>query len=489
MLRLSLFASRQFTAINATTVLFYGGLSAAGYLLVIQLQLQLGYSAVQAGAVLIPQAALFLVISPLSGGLVARVGPRRLMVAGILTVAAAFLWLSGAHAGASYALAILPAAILWGVGVGLAVTPLTAAVLAAVDDRDLGEASAINDAASRLGAVVAIAVVPALIGVGGGATLGARAGGRLPAGHDRDRRDVRRGRGHRRVVRVRRPHRRAAAGGAGAVPRLRAARLPHALSNRGIVTTAAVAGTTQRAPRLPGQTVVIIGGSAGIGLETARQARAEGAEVVLTGRDPERLRHAGLEVGARSSAAFDAADPAALERFFRALDDPVDHVMVSAGGMYYAPVASMDFAQARRALDEHLWLTLQVAREAPARVRPGGTLLFMTGTVARHAGAGLAIASAVAGALPAVTADLALELAPIRVNLIAAGFVDTPLSAALLGDQLDARRDELRATLPIGRVVGPADVAALAIHLMTNTALTGATYDIDGGQQLISSAT
>ena len=182
MLRLSLFASRQFTAINATTVLFYGGLSAAGYLLVIQLQLQLGYSAVQAGAVLIPQAALFLVISPLSGGLVARVGPRRLMVAGILTVAAAFLWLSGAHAGASYALAILPAAILWGVGVGLAVTPLTAAVLAAVDDRDLGEASAINDAASRLGAVVAIAVVPALIGVGGGATLGhALADGYQPA--------------------------------------------------------------------------------------------------------------------------------------------------------------------------------------------------------------------------------------------------------------------------------------------------------------------
>ena len=91
--------------------------------------------------------------------------------------------------------------------------------------------------------------------------------------------------------------------------------------------------------------------------------------------------------------------------------------MMSAGGMYYAaPVASMDFPQARRALDEHLWLTLQVAREAPARVRPGGSLLFMTGTVARHAGAGLAIASAVAGALPAVTADLALELAPIRVN-------------------------------------------------------------------------
>ena len=86
---------------------------------------------------------------------------------------------------------------------------------------------------------------------------------------------------------------------------------------------------------------------------------------------------------------------------------------------------------------------------------------------------------------PALIAHLAREAAPIRVNLIAAGFVDTPLSAELLGDDLDARRDQLRATLPIRRVVGPEDVAALAVHLMTNTALTGATYDIDGGQQLV----
>jgi NAD(P)-dependent dehydrogenase (short-subunit alcohol dehydrogenase family) len=84
-----------------------------------------------------------------------------------------------------------------------------------------------------------------------------------------------------------------------------------------------------------------------------------------------------------------------------------------------------------------------------------------------------------------MTRSLAVEIAPIRVNLIAAGFVDTPLSAALLGDQLDARREELRATLPVRRVIGPADIAALAVHLMANTAITGATFDIDGGQQLI----
>jgi NAD(P)-dependent dehydrogenase (short-subunit alcohol dehydrogenase family) len=93
--------------------------------------------------------------------------------------------------------------------------------------------------------------------------------------------------------------------------------------------------------------------------------------------------------------------------------------------------------------------------------------------------------SALTAGLPALVANLALELGPVRVNLIAAGFVDTPLSAALLGDQLDERRSQLRATLPIGRVVGAQDVAALAVHLMANTALTGATYDIDGGQQLV----
>jgi NAD(P)-dependent dehydrogenase (short-subunit alcohol dehydrogenase family) len=89
-------------------------------------------------------------------------------------------------------------------------------------------------------------------------------------------------------------------------------------------------------------------------------------------------------------------------------------------------------------------------------------------------------------AFPTLIASLALALAPIRVNLIAAGFVDTPLSASLLGGELDKQRDELRAILPIRRVVGPADVAALAVHIMSNTALTGATYDIDGGQQLVS---
>jgi NAD(P)-dependent dehydrogenase (short-subunit alcohol dehydrogenase family) len=241
----------------------------------------------------------------------------------------------------------------------------------------------------------------------------------------------------------------------------------------------------QREPELLGQTVVVIGGSAGIGLETARRAHVEGAKVIVTGRNPENLQRAASELGGLSTAAFDATDPASLERFFGNLPATIDHVMVTAGRPHYGRLLDMDFEEARRALDGHLLLMLQVARNAAHRVRPGGTLLFMGGTGGRRPGIGLGIVPTVTAALPALTASLALELAPVRVNLIAAGFVDTPLSASLLGDELENRRNQLRATLPIRRVVGPEDVAALAVHIMTNTALTGATYDIDGGQQLV----
>ena len=250
------------------------------------------------------------------------------------------------------------------------------------------------------------------------------------------------------------------------------------------MTTTPAVFAIKRELELHRQIVVVVGGSSGIGLETARRARAEGADVILTGRDPERLQLAAAELGALRTAAFDATDPAALDRFFQGLPEQIDHVMVTGPGPYYAPLADLDYERAHRAFDSHQWLAIAVAQHAPGRVRPGGTLLFMGGTGGRRPGIGLALISAGSAAMHALIANLALEVAPVRVNLIAPGFVDTPLSASLLGEDLDKRRDQLRATLPIGRVVGPADVATLAVHLMTNTAVTGATYDIDGGQQL-----
>jgi NAD(P)-dependent dehydrogenase (short-subunit alcohol dehydrogenase family) len=236
-------------------------------------------------------------------------------------------------------------------------------------------------------------------------------------------------------------------------------------------------------PEFAGQTILVIGGTKGIGLETARLARQEGARVIITARDPERLHAIGLELEA-SIAAFDATDLARLGQFFDELPSPIDHVLVTGPGPYYAPLAELDFEEAHRSYQAHLLLPVQVARKAVGRVRPGGTLLFMSGTGGRRPAAGALITAHTAG-VPALARNLALELAPIRVNVIAPGFVDTPLSAFYLGDQLDEHREQLRRTLPIRRVVEAKDIAALAIHLMTNTAITGATIDIDGGQQLL----
>jgi NAD(P)-dependent dehydrogenase (short-subunit alcohol dehydrogenase family) len=206
--------------------------------------------------------------------------------------------------------------------------------------------------------------------------------------------------------------------------------------------------------------------------------------VILTGRNPDRLKTVAAELGAVSSATFDADDSAALEVFFADLEGPIDHVMVTAGGPYYAPLAEMDFDEARPrtpgASDGD-------GRRRPAR--PG------QGPPRRHA----AVHGRHRGAPPErgcgdQLGDQRRPPGPRREpgardpgwgQPDRAGFVDTPLSASLLGDQLEARRDELRATLPIGRVIGPADIAALAVHIMSNTALTGETYDIDGGQQLL----
>jgi NAD(P)-dependent dehydrogenase (short-subunit alcohol dehydrogenase family) len=237
--------------------------------------------------------------------------------------------------------------------------------------------------------------------------------------------------------------------------------------------------------RLAGQTVVVIGGSSGIGLETARQAGAEGARVIITGRSAEHLRQAAAELGGPETAAFDATDPASLERFFAGLPGPIDHVLVTGPGPYYAPLAELDRERAHRDFDDHIWLAVAVTQQAVGRVRAGGSLAFMVGTGGRSQGVGQSLIAVESAGLPALIANLAVEAAPIRVNLLAAGFVDSPLSARLLGDGLEARLAQLRATLPIHRVVEPGDIAALAVHLMINTAITGATYDIDGGEQFV----
>ena len=188
------------------------------------------------------------------------------------------------------------------------------------------------------------------------------------------------------------------------------------------MTSATTPGAAHREPELAGQTVVLIGGSAGIGLETARRARARvprSSSPAATpaaqpgGAGSRRAAHRGLRRQRRGG----PAGPA----FFRDLPAPIDHVLVTAGGPTYGPLLEMDSAQVRDALSDHVVLGLEVARNAAGKMRPGGTLLLMGGTGGRRIGHGLGIAPAATAALPPFTAALALELAPVRVNLIAAG--------------------------------------------------------------------
>src|SRR6202030_4523116 len=189
------------------------------------------------------------------------------------------------------------------------------------------------------------------------------------------------------------------------------------------MSTASTPSSIRRESALAGQTVVVIGGSAGIGLETARLARAEGAKLILAARTPEPLQRAASELGALSTAAFDATDFERLAMFFDELPTPIDHVLVTGPGPYYAPLAELDFEKAHRHVETHPLLPIHGARNAMGKVRPAGTLLFMGGTGGRRTAKGYALISSLTAALPALTKNLALELAPIRVNHIVCGLV------------------------------------------------------------------
>lgn len=236
---------------------------------------------------------------------------------------------------------------------------------------------------------------------------------------------------------------------------------------------------------LQNQHVIVLGGSSGIGFATARLAHAQGAKLVLVARDAHQLEAASRALGGSArTAAFDVADEGAVSTFFEQ-SERIDHVVLAAGGPFYASLAQMNFSEARRYFDSHIWPALYVARYAVPQMVPTGSVLFFSGTQIRRPAFGLSVVSVVGHATRTLTENFALELAPIRVNTIACGFVDTPLSASLLGEGLKARREELERTLPIHRVVQPEDVAKLAVHLMLNTAITGATYALDGGQSLL----
>ena len=244
--------------------------------------------------------------------------------------------------------------------------------------------------------------------------------------------------------------------------------------------------------------VALLTGGARIGQTVAQAIAQRGCGLALTYRNSRdaaeataaSARAAGVRTAVLRADVNDEAQVAAAVRQTEQVLGRLDILVNLASTYERTPLESAGARAFSDALDANArsaWLF--AIHAAPAMRRAGGGRIVNVSDWLPVSGrplyTGYTPYYASKAAVAALTQSLALELAPVRVNLIAPGFVDTPLSAAILGDRLDARRDELRATLPIGRVVGPADVAALAVHLMTNTAVTGATFDIDGGQQLL----
>jgi len=169
---LGIFRSRQFTGANLTTFTVYAGLSTATFLLVLELQTVLGYSAIEAGSALLPITVLMLALSARAGRLSQRIGPRLPMTVGPLVVAGGFLLLHGLRPGDSYLTAVFPGIVVLGFGLAITVAPLTTAVLAAVEERHLGIGSGVNNAVARVAGLLAVAVLPAVVGIAGGESGG-----------------------------------------------------------------------------------------------------------------------------------------------------------------------------------------------------------------------------------------------------------------------------------------------------------------------------
>lgn len=236
---------------------------------------------------------------------------------------------------------------------------------------------------------------------------------------------------------------------------------------------------------LKNSTVVVLGGSSGIGLATARAAQDEGAQVIITGRNPARLEAARKALGAQARVqVLDASDEAGTRAFFAALDG-LDHLFITAGTLVLDSKLAPDTATLAPALDTRFWGALYAAKYAAPKMCAGGSITFMSGTAGRRPLPGAAVASASCGAVDSFARALALDLAPLRVNTIQPGYVDTPLFDDLFGDQREAILSAAAERLPVKRIGTPEDIAQAVLFLMRNGYVTGINLVVDGGGLLV----
>ncbi|WP_028101540.1 SDR family oxidoreductase [Pseudoduganella violaceinigra] len=232
------------------------------------------------------------------------------------------------------------------------------------------------------------------------------------------------------------------------------------------------------------QHVVIFGGSSGIGLATASQARSLGAKLTLVGRSHEKLKRAAEALGGARIVQADITDRAAVEQVFAGAER-VDHLLITAGAYNAGRVADTDPDILLRALDERIAGPLYAIKAALPLFSPRASITLMGGQLSdRPSGNGVAVISAAVRGVEALAGALAQELKPIRVNVIAPGFTDTPLFD-VLGENRTAFLQQVAESLPVGRVGRAEEIASAILFMMSNAYVNGEVLHIDGGGRLV----
>lgn len=237
--------------------------------------------------------------------------------------------------------------------------------------------------------------------------------------------------------------------------------------------------------RLDGKRAVIFGGTSGIGLSAALQAKALGASVIIIGRDAAGARQLAEEHGFEGWRALDVKSGAEVEQ---ALADiaHVDHLVLLAGTFVGGKIREAEVGHLQGAFDERIWAAVHAIRALGDRLDRNGSVTFISGVLADRPNAyGTAVLAAASAAMEAFARGLALELAPVRVNTLSPGPIDTPLLARTLGAGRDAYVDALKQQLPLHRLGTAEEAAAGVVFLMTNGFMNGTTLHVDGGAALV----
>ena len=238
------------------------------------------------------------------------------------------------------------------------------------------------------------------------------------------------------------------------------------------------------APGFQDAVVVVVGGTSGIGLATAAMVQEAGARVTVVGRDQGRLDGALEQLGGGTAGrALDVADESAVRELFESLDHG-DHVAMLAGTHASGEIVDVDTSTLREPVENRLWGTLYVCKYAAPKMTDG-SITICTGAGVARPRRGAAIVAAAAGSAELLARAVALEVAPVRVNIIRPGIVDTPLLDRMAGEHRDAMVDSMAKRIPLGRVAQPEEIAHAIVFLMSNPYMTGSTLTIDGGFSLL----